>query len=305
MKKKMILKLELLWCKKGICSLQGLFLLMVLLLIPAQCFPVTIMKNVGHGDCFVVISDGRVVLVDVGPASSVNGLVSLLKQDYSRYDRIVITHVHSDHVGGLVTAEQYVKQEGSAMSADKLVSNRGEHDLNLVIRDSNVKAFLAQLRNERPVVGLTNEALDALKLNDENIEVKGYRLQKTGDGGTENQSGLVLKVTEIRDGIKRATLFLGDIEQKQQAELFNHPDTKEIFQDVYAVTLPHHGRSTTLANNFFQEIKRLAGKDAVVLHSDRTVLQSQVANMATNNGVRIISTAEKKNLKSDVYVNLL
>src|SRR5258706_16069023 len=56
--------------------LGRLFLFFVLLLIPTHAFSITIIKKVGHGDCYVVISDGRVVVIDVGPRSS-NGLVSL------------------------------------------------------------------------------------------------------------------------------------------------------------------------------------------------------------------------------------
>lgn len=288
----------------GNYCLSGLILLLALFLTPSICFPITIMKNVGHGDCYVVISDGRVILIDLGPPSSVNGLISLLKNDYTHYDRIVITHVHSDHVGGLITAEQYAKQEGAALSTDKIISNRGEHDLHLLIRDSTLSQFLTKFGNGRPVVGISDEAINALKLNDEYIEVKGYPLEKTGQAGKENQAGLVVKITEIRDGIKRATLFLCDIEQKQQAELFTHPDAKEIFKDVYAVTLPHHGRPTTLSKNFFEEIKRLGSKDVIVLHSDRSALHPSVAQMAAEAGIGIKSTAAKGSKGTDVYVNL-
>ena len=70
-----------LWVGKNL--FRGLILLLSLFLTPSICFPVTIMKNVGHGDCYVVISDGRAILIDLGPPSSINGLISLLKSDYT------------------------------------------------------------------------------------------------------------------------------------------------------------------------------------------------------------------------------
>lgn len=261
------------------------------------------MKSVGHGDCYVVISDGRVILIDLGPTSSVNGLVSLLKMEYSHYDRIVITHVHSDHVGGLITAEQYANQAGTALSADMLVSNHGAHDLNLIIRESKLRSLLTELRNQ-PIVGMNDEAIAKLALNDENIEVRGIALNNAIQKGNENKSSLIIKVTEIRDGKRRATLFLGDIELSQQSELFSHPDAKEIFRDVGAITLPHHGRTTTLASDFFTEVKRLAGNDVVVLHSDINLLDRQIAMKATKAGVNIKSTASATKKGADVLVNL-
>ena len=277
--------------------------LAVLLLIAAPCFPVTVMKNVGHGDCYVVISDGRVVVVDLGPASSAKGLVSLLKTDYAHYDRIIVTHVHSDHVGGLITAEQYARETGAALSADRLVSSHGAHDLDLVVRDSTLRQLRGSLKG-RSIVGMRDDAPAALALNDENIEIRGILLGEPGTSGRENASGLVVKVTEIRDGERRATLFLGDIEQAQQAELFTSPEAEEVFRDVRAVTLPHHGRASTLAWDFFTESKRLAGSDVVFLHSDAAVLDPQVAQQATEAGARVKSTAAAASKSADVLVNL-
>jgi beta-lactamase superfamily II metal-dependent hydrolase len=287
--------------KRVICRL---FLLFVLLLIPTDALSITIIKNVGHGDCYVVISDGRVVVIDAGRKSNVNGLVSLLRTGYMHFDRIVITHVHSDHVGGLITAEQYVReQKNAALTADMLVSNHGEHDLNLVLRHEQIGPLMAELRS-RPIVGMSDYAIAKLALNTEHLEVRGIALDKTVGASNENNTSLILKVTEIRDGIRRATLFLGDIEMAQQRALFSHPDAKEIFRDVAAVTLPHHGRPRTLLPTFFDELKSVSNENVIALHSDADPLDGSIAESAKQAGTEIKSTASPKNKESDVIVNL-
>jgi beta-lactamase superfamily II metal-dependent hydrolase len=236
------------------------------------------MKNVGHGDCFVVLSDGRVVVIDAGPKGSSNGLVSTLRSGLLHYDRIVITHVHSDHAGGLLTAEQYARQTGSHLSTDLLVSNHGVHDLGLILNEERLPPLLRAMKGR--VFALSDEGLATLK--DPNLEMTIIRLPSPS-GGSENRAGLAIKVTEIRDGERRAVLFLGDLEQPQQEQLFQQENAAEIFADVRAVTLPHHGRSTTLSPTFFADVTLSLQKLATDLRVTRP-FQAQLCNATAHLG---------------------
>ncbi len=257
-----------------------------LIFVPRPCLSVIVMYDVGHGDCYAVISDGRVVIVDVGPMSNVSGIVSLLQTHYAHFDRIVVTHVHADHVGGFLTAASYARMSGAWITTDMLVSNHGSHDLDLVINESHLPTLLKTLRTQR-IVAADDGMLDALALDDSNMELRGFALPTAGKG--ENTSGLILKVTEIRDGhSRRAVLFLGDIEEPQQAELFRRP---ELFRDVGAVTLPHHGRPSHLRPDFFDEVKRLAGGKVTILHSDDRPLATHVSEWNARSHLKIVSTA--------------
>jgi beta-lactamase superfamily II metal-dependent hydrolase len=283
-----------------------ILLLFLTLVIVEPSSAITIVKSVGHGDCYVVISDGRIVLVDAGSAKSADSLISLLKSGYLHYDRIVITHVHSDHVSGLITAQQYMSQTGASISTDMLVSNHGEHDLDLIVREKNIQSLLRAMRKQKSIVALNDEALQKLSLNDPNMAVEGIILPSTAYQKSENKSGLILKITELRDGEKHAVLFLGDIEKSQQRELFTHPQSDAIFRDVGAVTIPHHGRITTLSPDFFSELKKVAGSNIIALHSDSTPLNEQVSKWAADAEVKILSTAERISHRSpnDIIVNL-
>ena len=282
---------------------RRLLVFLALVLFVSQGWSVTVIKSVGHGDCYAVISDGRAVVIDTGPGND-TGLVTFLKSGYLHYDRIIITHVHSDHAGGLMTAARYAQEEGSPFTADLFVSNHGEHDLDLIIKEGNIPTLLKSMRGKKPVAVLTEEGLSKLALDDPHLRVQAVQLADGVGGASENQSGLIIKVTEIRDGESKATLFLGDMEVSRQRALFNDPGIAKVFEDVQAVTLPHHGRKTTLAPEFFHELKRVAGNDVVVLHSDRTVLDREVRGWAQAEGVKVVSTTDSKGFPHDVHVNL-
>jgi len=276
--------------------------LFVLALCTSQARSVTVVKAVGHGDCYAVIADGRVVVIDAGPGNSA-GLLTFLKSGYLHYDRIIITHVHSDHAGGLISVARFAQEEESPFTADAFVSNHGEHDLDLIIKEANISSLLKSMRGRKPVAVLTEEGLNSLALNDPHLRVEAIQLQ-IPVSGNENQSGLIVKVTEIREGESRATLFLGDIEASRQRALFSDPRAAKVFENVRAVTLPHHGRKATLAPEFFRELKRLAGNQVTILHSDQTALDPEVRNWAQVEGVKVVSTTDSKGLPHDLQVNL-
>ena len=69
------------------------------------------------GDCtFLVFPDGETMLLDTGVNTCADQIVQLLKDfGVKELDYLVISHPHIDHVGGAVTAVEYLKSIGGTV----------------------------------------------------------------------------------------------------------------------------------------------------------------------------------------------
>ena len=57
--------------------------------------------DVGQGDCSLVISEGKTLLIDTGEKEYAQDVCDYLKEhDVDKLDYMLLTHPHSDHMGG-------------------------------------------------------------------------------------------------------------------------------------------------------------------------------------------------------------
>ncbi|QJW49236.1 MBL fold metallo-hydrolase [bacterium BFN5] len=71
------------------------------------------MLDVGQGDAILVRTNQQVILIDTGDVPTRNNLVDYLKkQGISVIDKVIITHPHADHLGGIAGVMEHftVKQ---------------------------------------------------------------------------------------------------------------------------------------------------------------------------------------------------
>lgn len=58
--------------------------------------------DVGQGDCILIKSDDRNVLIDAGERGNADKIIRYLKQyDVTKLDYVIATHPHSDHIGSM------------------------------------------------------------------------------------------------------------------------------------------------------------------------------------------------------------
>lgn len=175
--------------------------------------------DVGQGDSALVECDGRYMLIDGGDKLHGDKVYSVLEEKKIQHlDILVMSHLHEDHIGGLIKALTY------ASKIDLTISN-SDHRENSVFK---------AVENELSINGAkitVSHIGEKYKLGSSEIEVIDTASQ------SENDS-LVLLITYG----KTRFLFTGDIEENAQERITKkYINSKDEPFKIDLLKMPHHG----------------------------------------------------------------
>lgn len=186
--------------------------------------------DVGQGDSALIECDGHYMLIDGGDKSAGDKVYTVLKENQIQHlDILAISHLHSDHYGGLIKALTY------ASTIDLTICNS---------KYSDTETF----RKFEHKLGI-NGAQITVPANSDTYELGSATVEVVDVCADEDNDSLVLLVTYGETKF----LFTGDIEEAAQTRISDkyQIDSDEPYK-INMIKMPHHGSYTGTLYRFLR-----------------------------------------------------
>ncbi|MGF7056380.1 DNA internalization-related competence protein ComEC/Rec2 [Brassicibacter mesophilus] len=193
--------------------------------------------DVGQGDCSLIRTDGKSILVDSGGTILSDFDVGkniilpyLRKQGVRKIDAVFISHFHEDHCEGLVSLIGNIKIEGIFIGYNP-TNNKLYSTIKNLAKEQDIAMVVV---NKNDIIRLNkHKYIKVLSLLDNYEDIMLYN---------ENNLSIVM----LLEAFNKKVLFTGDIEKEVEATLANENRN----YDVDILKVPHHGSKTSSTQRF-------------------------------------------------------
>ncbi len=190
--------------------------------------------DVGQGDCTLVESSGRYLLIDAGENGHETEVLNYLRSmGIEKLDYIIATHQHSDHIGGL-------PEVLSEFDCDNIIMPRLTKEQTPT--NSTYTAFLKAVQASEAKVISAKPGL-SYDLGGATFEILG---PVTDDAEDINSMSAVTKITYGESSF----LITGDAETEEELEIID--SGADLDCDV--LRAGHHGSSTSSCKDFLNAV---------------------------------------------------
>lgn len=242
--------------------------------------------DVGQGDCELIITPDKTVLIDGGEAEYAQTVISYLKaQNVEKIDYCIVTHPHSDHAGATAAIISKVETENIIMP--KLTDD-------MVPTTSTYTKMIAAVLQE-DINAIYAKPDDVIDLG------SGCKLEffsPVKDYDDLNNYSVTCRFTHGENSF----FFSGDIESEAESDILD--SGADIASDVLKVA--HHGSSTSSKKKFLKAVNATyavieVGAPNTYNHPHaETVEKLEELNMTiyrTDNDGTIVFSSDGKELK--------
>ncbi len=228
---------------------------------------------VGQGNANILLSPRKnTAVIDVGPRRNVGSLIRLLHYwGIKSIETLVLTHPHSDHIGGV---QRFLSEFDIKQVWDPAVSHPTEMYKNLLTTFKKKKTKYKRVQR-----GETRHILPELKARIFNPIKRNY--------DNINNSSIVLEVSI--NGVE--LLFTGDAEKKVEDELIK----AGLLRPVEVFKVAHHGSGSSTTRAFLRQIKPRLGIISVPPRGKSPYghPHKEVLKTLEKSGVKTLKTGDK------------
>lgn len=196
--------------------------------------------DVGQGDCELIISDGESMLIDTGEKENAENVCRYIRnQGLEKLDYMLLTHQHSDHMGGASEIINSIEVENiiiPKLPDDMTPTTRFYEDFLISVKENGLKLIPAKPRDMYEIGECTLEIISPVKDYDDLNNFSAAAILTHG---------------------KNDFLFTGDIEKEAEKDIL---ETGRM-RNVNVLKAAHHGSSTSGCKEFIE----VARPDYVVI----------------------------------------
>ena len=203
------------------------------------------MLNVGQGDSILIQTSKQNILIDTSDVDERSKLVSELdKAGVTTFDKVILTHPHADHIGGmekLLKDKKYTVKEvydNGIASTSKLYLNYMK-----ALKDGGIKHGTLKAGDTADFGG--GVKFEVLFPPQSLIDAVNDGKQKTDPNNESIVGRLVYKNFSM--------MFTGDAELKVESEIW--ADNKDTKLKSTILKAGHHGSHTSSSENFVRVVK--------------------------------------------------
>ena len=203
------------------------------------------MLNVGQGDAFLIQTAKQNILIDTSDIDERTKLVNELdKAGVTTFDKIILTHPHTDHIGGI---EKLLK--------DNKYTIKEVYDNGIAATSKLYLNYMKELKSQNIKHG-TLTAGDVLDFGGDvkfNVLYPTKDLVKAVNSGKEktdpNNESVVGRLVYKNFSV----MFTGDAEKPVESNIWADNDAKNLKCNI--LKAGHHGSYTASTENFLKTVK--------------------------------------------------
>lgn len=217
----------------------SIILLLSILLLFCSCsdandnsyFRITFI-DVGQGDSALIECDGKYMLIDAGIKAAGNSVVDVLADKKIHHlDILVASHLHNDHIGGMIPVLDYLSSYPNGEEKTLVLSNSTE------VQKGPAQNFIFKL-DEMGLALTVPEQGATYELGSATVDVI--------DSSAKNDNDSLVLLIKYRD---TTFLFTGDMPQNQESQICDRYGD-DIRWDITLLKVAHHGSETSTSIRF-------------------------------------------------------